>query len=50
VLFSRRHNKATITVPDPRGARAAVAVAIVCLACVVVGSGLWWRRRRSSQQ
>lgn len=51
VLFSRRHNKATINVPDPRGVRAAVAAVIVGFACVVVGAVLWWRRRgRSSQQ
>jgi hypothetical protein len=46
VLFSRRHNKATIAVPDPRGARAAVAVVIVAVASAIVGAVVWWRRRR----
>jgi hypothetical protein len=52
VLFSRRHNKATIAVADPRGARAAVAFAIVAGATAVTLAG-WWsrqRRRRSSSE
>lgn len=46
VLFSRRHNKATVAVPDPRGMRAAVAALIVGIASIVVGVGVWWRKRR----